>query len=304
MQNKSDFLHGLLNPESLTTIVDVGANPIDGDPPYKQMLDRELCQIIGFEPQQDALQELLQNKGPLETYLPYGIGDGERHTLYCCAASGMTSLYKPDQNYLSIFNDFETLGEVTSTEIISTKRLDEVTEISDMDMLKIDIQGSELAVFESGRSKLAQTVVIQTEVSFMPLYENQPMFWEIDRELRQQGFIPHAFASVKRWPISPYSHPENDRLAVNQLLEADVVYVKDFVNAQSLTDEQVKQIALIMHHCFRSHDLVMRCLSTLSGRGVISESALKHYRRHIFPNHLFSDEFNIGNIPVVSFDFK
>lgn len=301
MNDGSDVLQDLLSPEKLTTIVDIGANPIDGDPPYIQMLKRGLCQVVGFEPQQNALQELLQNKGPLETYLPYGIGDGEEHTLYCCAATGMTSLYKPDQRYLSAFNDFETLGEVISTEPILTKRLDDVAEISDLDMLKIDIQGSELAVFESGRSKLDDAVLIQTEVSFMPLYEDQPMFWEIDRELRQQGFVPHAFASVKRWPISPYSHPENNRLPVNQLLEADAVYIRDFVNAQSLTNEQAKQLALIAHHCYRSYDLVTRCLSILSNRGVIPESALKHYRRHIFPGHHFFGDIEMGAYSV-SFD--
>ena len=75
MNDGSDVLQDLLSPEKLTTIVDIGANPIDGDPPYIQMLKRGLCQVVGFEPQQNALQELLQNKGPLETYLPYGIGD-------------------------------------------------------------------------------------------------------------------------------------------------------------------------------------------------------------------------------------
>ncbi len=123
MSNESDFLQDLLSPEKLTTIVDIGANPIDGDPPYKQMLEHELCQVVGFEPQKDALQELLQNKGQFETYLPYGIGDGKRHTLYHCAASGMTSLYKPDQRYLSAFNDFEALGEVISTIPIPIQKL-------------------------------------------------------------------------------------------------------------------------------------------------------------------------------------
>lgn len=292
MTAKGDFLRDFLKPEKLTTIVDIGANPIDGDPPYKQMLQRELCQVIGFEPQQDALQELLQNKGSQETYLPYGVGDGEQHTIYYCAASGMTSLYKPDQRYLLAFNEFETLGEVISTEQIPTKRLDDIAEISSLDMLKIDIQGSELAVFESGRNKLDHAVVIQTEVSFMPLYENQPMFWEIDRELRLQGFVPHAFIGVKRWPISPYSHPENNRQAVNQLLEADAVYVKDFVNTQNLDNEQIKQLALIAHHCYSSHDLVTRCLSILSSRGVIPQSSLENYRRHIFPgNKVFGDVY-------------
>jgi FkbM family methyltransferase len=298
MQQKTDFLQDVLGPRSLTTIVDIGANPIDGDPPYKNMLGLGLCQVIGFEPQEDALQDLLVGKGPHETYLPYAVGDGEPHTLYRCAASGMTSLHKPDRDFLSVFNDFDGLGKVIGTERISTKRLDDISEISDMDMLKVDIQGGELAVFQSGRHKLGQAVAIQTEVSFMPLYENQPVFWEIDKELRAQGFIPHAFAAIKRWPIAPYSHPVNSRQAVNQLLEADVVYVKDFVGDASLSDEQVKQLALIMHHCYESHDLVSRCLSILSDRGVIPAAALDEYRRHIFPERGISGEFKIDDLPV------
>ncbi len=298
MHVESDILHGLLNPEKLTTVVDIGANPIDGDPPYKQMLERELCQVIGFEPQPEALQKLLRIQGPLETYLPYCIGDGEPHTLYYCAASGMTSMYRPDQRHLSTFNDFEMLGEVVSSELTATKRLDDVDEIGDFDMLKIDIQGGELVVFENGREKLDQAVVIQTEVSFMPLYSDQPMYWEIDRELRQQGFVPHTFAGVKHWPISPYAHPKDNRQAVNQLLEADAVYVKDFVNTQSLSDEQLKQLALITHHCYSSHDLVMRCLSVLADRGGLQQSDLRHYRQHIFPNHKFFGNFKIEDFPT------
>jgi len=290
MQQVSDFLSQLLEPDRLSSVVDIGANPIDGDPPYKKMLDSGLCQVTGFEPQQDALQALLVRKGPLETYLHYAIGDGNKHTLFRCLASGMTSLYKPDQHQLAVFNDFEKLGEVTSTQAIATRRLDDISEIIHLDMLKIDIQGGELAVFESGRNKLSEAVAIQTEISFIPLYEEQPLFWEIDRELRQQGFIPHAFDAVKRWPIAPYSHPENNRQALNQLLEADVVYIRDFINSETMTDEQVKHLALLAHHCYGSHDLVTRCLSILIRRGLIPETATQRYQSYIFPGYNFSTE--------------
>ena len=32
-------------------VVDIGANPIDGDPPYRLLLDAGLCRVTGFEPQ-------------------------------------------------------------------------------------------------------------------------------------------------------------------------------------------------------------------------------------------------------------
>ncbi|MGZ3033425.1 FkbM family methyltransferase, partial [Pseudomonas aeruginosa] len=79
---------------------------------------------------------------------------------------------------------------------IATHRLDDIGEIDAMDYLKIDVQGSELAVFQNGRRRLAEVVVIQTEVSFLPLYKKQPVFGEIDLELRSQGFIPHALLAI------------------------------------------------------------------------------------------------------------
>ena len=49
--------------------------------------------------------------------------------------------------------------------------------------LKIDIQGAELLIFKSGLEKLKKAVVIQTEISFMTLYKDQPAWDEIEFEL-------------------------------------------------------------------------------------------------------------------------
>ena len=53
-----DTLSAILRPARLTRVVDVGANPIDGDPPYKAMLEAGLCMFTGFEPQLHALARL------------------------------------------------------------------------------------------------------------------------------------------------------------------------------------------------------------------------------------------------------
>jgi len=47
-------LHNILKLDRLTEIVDIGANPIDGDPPDKALLRSGLCKVTGFEPQEDA----------------------------------------------------------------------------------------------------------------------------------------------------------------------------------------------------------------------------------------------------------
>ena len=42
---------------------------------------------------------------------------------------------------------------------------------------------------------------------------------------------------------------------MNQLLEADVVYVRDFTFPDKMSSEQLKHLALIAHHCYGSYDL-------------------------------------------------
>lgn len=274
-------LYELLNPAQLTEVVDIGANPIDGDPPYKPMLDAGLCLVTGFEPQPEALAELQQKKGPNERYLPYAVGDGETHTLKVCRASGMTSLYEPDPATLGLFDVLAPLGEVVQRLEVPTRKLDDVAEIEHLDFLKIDIQGGELAVFRSGMLKLAQAVAVQVEVSFITLYKNQPSLGEVDIELRAQGFVPHCFAAVKKWPISPCVVNNNPRQALNQLLEADIVYVRDFAHPEKFSDEQLKHLALIAHHCYGSFDLALRCVMLLEQRGVLSAGAQHAYLQNL-----------------------
>ena len=236
-------LTDILQLERLTEVVDIGANPIDGEPPYKSMLSAELCRVTGFEPQESALAELLTKKSELERYLPYAVGDGETHILKICRASGMTSLFEPDATTLDLFAVLKPCGEVIQRVEMQTQKLDEISEIEQLDFLKIDIQGAELAVFQNGGQKLANAVAIQTEVSFVTLYENQPAMGEIDIELRRQGFIPHCFAAVKKWMIAPCVINNNPRQPLNQLLEADIVYVRDFSKPNLMTSEQLKQLA-------------------------------------------------------------
>lgn len=271
----------LLAPTRLTAVVDIGANPIDGDPPYKAMLVQGLCTVVGFEPQAEALAALQARKGPNETYLPYALGDGQRHTLRLCRASGMSSLLKPNAHVLKHFAGFPDWGTVVREESIDTARLDDVTEIEALDFLKIDVQGSELSVFRGGRAKLAEIVALQTEISFLGLYEDQPTFGEVDAELRGLGFVPHAFAAINRRMIAPLTNPRDPYAGLNQLLEADIVYVRDFMRPEKMSDEQLKHLALIAHHAYGSVDLAGNCIFHLEQRKAVGAGTLQRYTRLI-----------------------
>lgn len=67
-------------------------------------------------------------------------------------------------------------------------------------------------------------------------------------------------------PIAPCVVNDNPTQALNQLLEADIVYVRDFTQADLMNDEQLKHLALIAHHCYQSFDLALRCVMVLEQR--------------------------------------
>ncbi len=272
-----ESLHQILAPSRLTSIVDVGANPIDGDPPYKAMLAAGLCEVTGFEPQPEALARLDAKKGPKERYLPYALGDGRPGMLNICELEGMTSLLVPDPRRLALFNLFPIWGQVKRQIPVDTLRLDDVAEIARMDFLKMDAQGSERAVLAHGRARLKDAVVVQTEVSFVPLYQDQPVFGEIDLLLRDAGFIPHSVTGTKLWPIAPMVVGDAPNRGIRQLLETDMVYVRDFSHAENMTAEQWKHLALVAHHCYGSYDLVLKSVVTLIQMGALPDDAGKRY---------------------------
>lgn len=276
IQRHEDKLTALLQPARLTAIVDIGANPIDGDPPYKAMLQGRICRVTGFDPHPQALAQLNAAKSDLETYLPYAVGDGGGHTLNICRGLGFASLLQPDARTLTHFPNFSELGRVIDRITLATRRLDDIAEITAIDLLKIDIQGSELSVFRNGRARLAKAVAIQTEVSFVPLYEKQPVFGEVDLELRSLGFIPHMFAAINKKMIAPMLGPDPGA-AFNQLVEADVVYVRNFIAAEAMDDEQLKHLALIAHHCYGSFDLALNCIHHLAMRNAVTPDAKNRY---------------------------
>lgn len=241
------------------------------------MLQAGLCHVTGFEPQQKELLALQLTRGPNELYLPYAVGDGGSHVLKVCRATGMTSLLEPDATTLGLFPALQPGGEVIERIPVETRRLDDISEIEHLDFLKIDIQGSELSVFRNGHEKLAEAVAIQTELSFITFYLDQPSFGEVDLELRRQGFIPHGLTQLIRRPIGDFEVGDDALPWVNQLTEADVVYVRDFTRPDFMTDEQLKHLALIAHHCYGSFDLVFRCVQLLEERRVVDAGSAQRY---------------------------
>lgn len=259
----------LLRQDSPTVVVDVGANPFAGAPPYGTLRRSGMAQVIGFEPLPVALAALQAKARVNDTFLPYAVGAGGPAKLYITRNSGLVSTLPPRPDIGALLGPWwDRATQVVETLDIETQRLDDIAEITRIDFLKIDIQGGELAVFQNGREKLRTCSVIQTEVCMHPYYECQPSFGDVQAELGAQGFIAHKFAETSAHPIyHGVALPKDMALRGSQTTVVDVIFLKDPTYMDRLTTAQIQHMALLAFAVLRSFDLVLRCLGELQRRG-------------------------------------
>lgn len=271
-------LQELVAPVEPISLADIGAACIGETPVYKPLLDDGLAHLQAFEgdPRQiDRIRETWRDKVTIHDHF---LADGGIHTLHIAAAdSGMTSLLRPNATALQFFNGFQRYGQIHETRQVQTSRLDDIDGLVDIDFLKLDVQGAELTVLANGPRRLANCVAIQLEVSYICLYENQPPFGEIDLWMRHNGFLPHCFLEVKKWSIAPMLRGNDERRPFNQVLESDIVYVRNLLSLPTLGVAGLKKLALIAHHCFSSFDLAVRILMELVSRGAAAPDAHRRY---------------------------
>ena len=277
------LIFDLFNLDDKIEIMDVGASVITEVPIYKVLIDKEIALLTAFDgdARQIAKIENAYGKG-FVTVLNYFLFDGDKHDVYLCSpASGMSSLFKPKAQALSFFNGFSKFGEVQSIENIQTTRLNDIENIKSPDFLKMDVQGAELEIIKNGTNKLEDCLAIQLEVSYFNLYEKQPSFGEVDVYLRELGFVPHMFLDVKRWAIAPTIFKGNFRVPGNQLLESDIVYIKNPLSLAELSVIQLKKLAILAHYSFKSFDFCVRLIIELEKRGVCDAESHKQYLLNI-----------------------
>lgn len=263
-------LHSLaLPPAAPIEILDIGANPIDGDPPYLPLLAAGLARVTGFEPQHEALQRLQQQAGPHERYLPYALGDGGTHELVICTASGFSSILEPDPAQLELLVDFPRLAQVIDRRTVATQRLDDLSDIERVDFVKIDVQGAESVIIEHGRRALADVLAVQIEVNYHRLYVGQPTAGQVDAQLRGLGLVPHRVVATKTWPLAPTPWSDPDQEEAHHLVEADLLYVRDPAHLADLHDAQLLALARCAGLAYGSFGLARSCLAELLARGSV-----------------------------------
>lgn len=196
--------------------------------------------IYGFDADPEACdlandQISAQNLNYTEVHLPRAIsGNVGDAPLYVTKAVHCSSLYPPNTSLTDRLMGYREGLELDFSIEIETTTLDELfdsQEISQIDFLQVDVQGADLDVLNGARSLLGRGVLgVEVEVEFSPLYQNQPLFSDIDIFLRDCDFSLFDLNMNDPWCRQfRHSSPIFSNQRPGQLLWADALYLRDIV---------------------------------------------------------------------------
>ena len=99
----------------------------------------------------------------------------------------MTSLLRPNPDVLNLFHGFTEWGAFSPRRRSRQSALMTLWRLRGLEPIKIDIQGGELMALRNAKVRLHEALVIQTEVEFLPMYIDQPLFSEVASFLGNRG---------------------------------------------------------------------------------------------------------------------
>ena len=201
-------------------LIDVGARGgIDARwNPYYEYLD-----VMGFEPDPDECAALNAKRFPYSiVFLPEALGarNDEKATLYICKSPGCSSLLKPNMNLCASYAYGEAM-DVVGKHTVTLNRMDTVCKNFQPDVMKVDTQGTELDVLIGAGQLLDNVLAVELEVEFVPQYQDQPLFSDVDAFMRDQGFqlrgIRRTFWREKADHVHSFG---------GQLIHGDALYLR------------------------------------------------------------------------------
>jgi FkbM family methyltransferase len=264
-----------LNPGlSPLEVVDLGAFDDPSAPPcYDALMRAGRARVTGFEPNLESCLRLSRTFGPPHRYMPLFVGDGEQATFHLTTRVQTGSLFAPNTPLLQLFRGVHEGTMPVGERHVRTVRLDDVPDLAGADFMKIDVQGAELAALQGAPRMLRSTVAIQIEVAFEAYYSGQPLFADIDRHLRAEGFWFHRFLGLNPITMNPFTE------GGNQTLWTDAVYTRSPLQLGMLPGDKLWKLAIVLHDIYGSQDFAYACLREVDAR--VSGGAANAYRARL-----------------------
>jgi FkbM family methyltransferase len=178
--------------------------------------------IVSFEPLPDAYGRLQKAIGSNPRWKSKQAALGAapaQMTIHITENSYSSSLLKQKPELVAIEPPTRVVRDET-VEVVTLDSQAELFEPQDRILLKMDVQGYELQVLAGATKTLEQVRLIETEMSLVPLYENQPKHMEMIAALDALGFDLIS--------IEPGFHDKTN----GRMLEIDGIFVKRPVPAK------------------------------------------------------------------------
>jgi FkbM family methyltransferase len=187
-----------LLPEQVVGLVDIGAS--GGLEPRWSSIQKNLRAFL-FEPDERSHQALRRSDHIAEVF-PVGLGSSEKSaSLNLCRKPTVSSFLHPLNSFLSRFPDVKRF-DVISQETMKLSTLDICLKDrnQDCDFIKIDTQGTELAILKGGDIFLDGPIIgLEVEVEFVRIYEGQNLFGDVCLKLESKGYEFFDFVNICRW---------------------------------------------------------------------------------------------------------
>ena len=235
-------------------VCDIGASPCDPTEHLEELLNNTKSFLYGFEPNEKEFNKLQITKK--KKFFKKAIGDGSDHILNLCAYPGWTSFLEPDTEYIKKFHNFEKASKIINKISIKTEKLDEINFKKKIDFFKIDTQGFESTIIENGLKKISVSLVVQLELSPVPLYKNEKNLSYVANLMEKLGFNLNMFYKINTRTFKPMILANNTGIGLHTIFQLDCVFVKNYKEIEKLDEEKLKKLILIMFHCYKSYDFV------------------------------------------------
>jgi FkbM family methyltransferase len=167
-------------------VIDVGAN--NGQFALAALVARPTLEVLSFEPLPSACDRYHKAVGSERAHvrqIALGSAPGTRQ-LHVSRRPDSSSLLEMTEVQTSTFPG--TSAKELVAVAISTLD-EEVSDVRDRTLLKIDVQGYERAVLEGAARTLSRTSWVLCEVSFREFYAGQPTATEVVQQMFQHGFV-------------------------------------------------------------------------------------------------------------------
>ena len=266
MNDASKILFNIIHKNKIEckfTIIEIGALQVaeEKEPFYELLEHFPNSKIIGFEIDEKVCDELYLKAPRGVEYYSHALGEkNEKKKLYNTEHPMSTSLYKPNEKLIRLYNNlqFNYLKSETETNTITLDTFVDKYNIDDIDFIKIDVQGAELDIFKGGKNVLKNVVKIICEVEFVPMYESQPLFGDVCSFLKQYDLMFNKFIDFGGRTLKPLV-PNEGLNAISQFMWSDAVFIRHIENIQSLSDDKLLKLSLLSA-IYNSIDLAYFCL--------------------------------------------